>query len=109
RLQRAAAKGVDHGLHALCRDAHDADRAAAGGGGDGGDGLVESGEHGAIVVAQRKSGRRPLSRKPWVPASAGMTGGQVFFALKFGKLNCGGTPMRTLISHCCAIDRMLFV
>src|SRR4051812_30294733 len=27
----------------------------------------------------------------------------------FGKLNSGGTPIRTLISHCCAIDRTLFV
>ena len=29
--------------------------------------------------------------------------------LNFGKLNCGGTPMRLLISHCCAIDSTLFV
>src|SRR3990167_1851049 len=29
--------------------------------------------------------------------------------LNFGKLNCGGTPMRVLMSHCWAIDRMLFV
>src|SRR6476661_8736159 len=27
----------------------------------------------------------------------------------FGRLNCGGTPIRQLISHCCAIDSTLFV
>jgi hypothetical protein len=31
------------------------------------------------------------------------------FYLNFGKLNWGGTPMRVLITHCCAIDRMLLV
>ncbi len=29
--------------------------------------------------------------------------------LNFGRLNCGGTPMRLLMNHCWAIDRMLFV
>ena len=29
--------------------------------------------------------------------------------LNDGKLNCGGTPMRVLIIHCCAIDKMLLV
>ena len=32
-----------------------------------------------------------------------------FVYLNLGKLNCGGTPMRVLIIHCCAIDKMLFV
>ena len=29
--------------------------------------------------------------------------------MNFGKLNCGGTPMRVLISHCCAMDKTLLV
>jgi len=29
--------------------------------------------------------------------------------LNLGRLNCGGTPMRVLIIHCWAIDKMLFV
>ena len=29
--------------------------------------------------------------------------------MNFGRLNCGGTPIRVLITHCCAIERMLFV
>src|SRR2546422_11770054 len=29
--------------------------------------------------------------------------------LNFGRLNCGGTPIRVLINHCWAIDRMLLV
>ena len=32
-----------------------------------------------------------------------------FVYLNLGKLNCGGTPMRVLIIHCCAIDKMLLV
>ena len=29
--------------------------------------------------------------------------------LNFGRLNCGGTPILVLITHCCAMDRMLLV
>ena len=29
--------------------------------------------------------------------------------MNLGKLNCGGTPMRVLMSHCWAMDRMLLV
>ena len=29
--------------------------------------------------------------------------------LNFGRLNCGGTPMRVLMTHCWAIDKMLLV
>src|SRR5687768_3349222 len=56
---------------------------------------------GSMAVLSNYKGQGPLQRpllSPWRSRY-----------LNFGRLNSGGTPMRVLISHCCAIDSTLFV
>ena len=43
--------------------------------------------------------------RPLGGGAEGASGGY----LNFGRLNCGGTPIRVLMTHCCAIDKILFV
>src|SRR5659263_171810 len=92
RYQRPPAYGGDDRPNILARNPNDAHRPAAGCRGNGGDGVVMSGQHKAAM----SKGRKVLLCGP-------------FYYLNFGRLNCGGTPIRVLITHCWVIARMLLV
>ena len=102
----AAQPGAHQGREVFAADAHDAHRTPAGSGGDGDDGVVLAAEHGLQVQWAGYTGSRRTKGR----ASGPWCGKRKACAyLNDGRLNCGGTPMRVLISHCCAIDKMLFV